>query len=249
MLVARDDEIWRKDMGVHQNLITIHQKIREYEETYSRLSGSVRLLGASKDQPIERVKAAIAAGQRVFGENYIQEALPKIAMFTNENLEWHFIGSIQSNKIKKIAEHFDWVQTVTSEHIAKRLSEQRPLHLPPLNICIEVNISHEASKSGIDSVDLLPLTEICSKLPQLKLRGLMAVPQHKDSFSEQRLEFHKLRVLFDALNEKGFGLDTLSMGMSNDMEAAIAEGSTMIRIGTAFFGQRENTPSYPSPHG
>src|SRR6185437_1934829 len=125
----------RKLMGVHQNLIAIHQKMREYEDFYSRPSGSVHLLGASKDQPVERVKAAIAAGQRVFGENYIQEALPKITQFANENLEWHFIGSIQSNKTKKIAEHFDWVQTVASEHIATRLSEQRPLHLPPLNIC------------------------------------------------------------------------------------------------------------------
>lgn len=232
-------------MGVHQNLITIHRKIREYEDFYSRPPHSVRLLGASKDQPMERVQAAIAAGQRVFGENYVQEALLKIAAFTNEKLEWHFIGTIQSNKTKKIAEHFDWVQTVNSEHIATRLNEQRPAHLSPLNVCIEINISHEASKSGIDSADLISLAELCSKLPRLKLRGLMAVPQHKDSFNEQRIEFHKLRVLFDELIGKGFGLDTLSMGMSNDMEAAIAEGSTMIRIGTAFFGQREKNLIIP----
>jgi len=232
-------------VGVHQNLITIHRKIREYEDLYSRPPGSVRLLGASKDQPMERVKAAISAGQRIFGENYLQEALPKIALFANENLEWHFIGTIQSNKTKKIAEHFDWVQTVNSEQIAQRLNDQRPLHLPPLNICIEVNISHEASKSGIDATNLLSLAKFFSKLSRLKLRGLMAVPQHADSFNEQKMEFHKLRVLFDELNAKGFGLDTLSMGMSNDMEAAIAEGSTMIRIGTAFFGQRTKNLTIP----
>ncbi len=232
-------------MGVHQNFITIHRKMREYEDTYSRSTGSVRLLGASKDQPMERVKAAISAGQHIFGENYLQEALPKIAYFADEKLEWHFIGSIQSNKTKKIAENFDWVQTVNSEQIAKRLNDQRPADLPPLNICIEVNISQEPSKSGIAATDLLPLVELCSKLPRLKLRGLMAVPMHKDSFNEQRAEFHKLRVLFDELNEKGFNLDTLSMGMSDDMEAAIAEGSTMIRIGTAFFGHREKNLKIP----
>lgn len=232
-------------MGVHQNLIAIHRSIREYEDFYSRPPNSVRLLGASKDQPFERVKAAIAAGQRVFGENYVQEALVKIEALAEEKLEWHFIGTIQSNKTKKIAEHFDWAQTVNSEHIATRLNEQRPAHLPPLNICIEVNISHEASKSGIDSAGLESLAEFCSKLPRLKLRGLMAVPQHTESFNEQRAEFHKLHVLFAELNAKGFGLDTLSMGMSNDMEAAIAEGSTMIRIGTAFFGQREKNAILP----
>lgn len=232
-------------MGVHQNLIAIQQSIREYENRYSRPPRSVRLLGATKDQPLERVKGAIAAGQRVFGENYVQEALIKMTALADEKLEWHFIGAIQSNKTKKIAEHFDWVQTVSSEHVAKRLSEQRPLHLPPLNICIEVNISHEATKSGIDSTQLLSLATFCSTLPQVKLRGLMAVPIHKNSLNEQRMEFNKLRVLFDALNEKGFNLDTLSMGMSNDMEAAIAEGSTMIRIGTAFFGQREKNLKIP----
>jgi pyridoxal phosphate enzyme (YggS family) len=232
-------------MGVHQNLIAIHRKIREYEDIYLRPARSVCLLGASKDQSLEKMQGAIAAGQRIFGENYVQEALLKIAALENKTLEWHFIGAIQSNKTKKIAENFDWVQSVCSEYVATRLSEQRSTHLSPLNICIEVNISGEASKSGIAMSDLLPLAELCRKLPNVTLRGLMAVPAHKETLKEQRVEFNKLRVLFDGLNDKGFSLDTLSMGMSNDMEAAIAEGSTMIRIGTAFFGPREKSLLMP----
>lgn len=226
-------------MGIHQNLATIHREIRDYEDMYSRTPNSVVLLGASKGQSLERIRAAIAAGQRVFGENYVQEALSKITALADEKLEWHFIGSIQSNKIKKIAEHFDWVQSIGEGYIAERLNAQRPDHLPPLNICLEVNISHELTKSGLKVEDVLSVAEMCRALPHLKLRGLMAIPVPKFTLADQRAELSKLRLLFEELNKKGFGLDTLSMGMSKDMQAAIAEGATMVRIGTALFGQRE----------
>ena len=225
------------------NLSSIQHRITQYETKYQREPGSVQLLVASKNQTIEKITALYQAGQKKFGESYLQEALPKIASLPD--IEWHFIGPIQANKTRKIAEHFSWVHSISSEKIAKRLNDQRPDHFPPLNICIEVNISEETTKSGILAADVLSLAELCSNLPRLTLRGLMAIPMHKQTFAEQQQEFHKLRLLFDALKEKGLSLDTLSMGMSNDMEAAIAEGSTLIRIGTAFFGQREKNSLTP----
>lgn len=178
------------------------------------------------------------AGQNCFGENYLQEALPKMIALSNKSIEWHFIGSIQSNKTRNIAGHFAWVHSVDDMKIARRLNDQRPRHLPPLNICIEINVSHEATKSGIDFDKALALAQYCLTLPRLKLRGLMTIPAPMKNFNEQRNEFHKLFLLYQSLRGKGFTLDTLSMGMSGDFEAAIAEGSTLVRIGAGIFGER-----------
>jgi pyridoxal phosphate enzyme (YggS family) len=220
-------------------LTELKRQICECEKEFHREPGSVNLLAVAKKQSIEKIAEAIAAGQMAFGENYLQEALPKIAAFKdNQALEWHFIGPIQSNKTKKIAENFQWVHSITSEHIAKRLNDQRPSHLPPLNICLEINISEEKTKSGVNLENIFSLAEYCLSLPNLKLRGLMTIPAPLKTFEAQRAEFHKLTTLFKKMQERGFELDTLSMGMSNDWKAAISEGSTLIRIGTAIFGER-----------
>lgn len=223
---------------ISNNIRAIKNQIHELEKRYHRDPDSVLLLAASKTQSIEKIQEAISVGQTHFGENYLQEALEKITAFATKNLTWHFIGPIQSNKTKKIAEHFSWVQTVADEKIAQRLNDQRPDHLPPLNICLQVNVSGEQTKSGIYPEGLLPLAEFCSSLPRLRLRGLMALPEPKLSIEEQRIQLRKLLLLFNELNTRGFRLDTLSMGMSDDLEAAIAEGSTLVRIGTALFGAR-----------
>lgn len=212
-------------------------QIEILEQKYHRPSGSVRLLAASKRQSIEKIKALYDAGQRCFGESYLQEALPKIHSLPSD-IEWHFIGPVQSNKTRKIAENFSWVHSIDNTHIAKRLNDQRPPHLPPLNICIEVNISHEVTKSGVSINDVLPLAKLCQSLPRLRLRGLMTIPARTENFSEQRKPFHQLHDLYVSLCQNNIPLDTLSMGMSEDFEAAIAEGSTMVRIGRALFGER-----------
>jgi pyridoxal phosphate enzyme (YggS family) len=224
---------------IQKNLIEIEAYIDQFEKKYHRIPNSVTLLAASKKQSLEKIQQAINAGQTIFGENYLQEALPKIDFFKHQNLEWHFIGPIQSNKTKKIAEHFSWVHSVDSIKIAKRLNDQRPPHLPPLNICLEVNISGEPTKSGISScAEITSLAEYCLSLPQIKLRGLMAIPAATPDFENQREELHRLKLIFDDLLTKKIPLDTLSMGMSDDLEAAIAEGSTLVRIGTRIFGTR-----------
>lgn len=223
---------------VTQNLTSLRQQVHNLEKTYHREPNSIKILAVSKKQSIEKIQEAIAAGQQSFGENYLQEALPKIATLSNQNIEWHFIGPIQSNKTKKIAENFNWVHSVDSLRIANRLNDQRPAHLPPLNICLEVNISHASTKSGIHSDEVLELAKQCLLLPHLSLRGLMTIPEPKPNLIEQRAELHKLTSLYDLLRENGLNIDTLSMGMSDDMEAAIAEGATMLRIGTAIFGHR-----------
>ena len=222
------------------NLITIQNQIAAYEKKYGREAGSVQLLGVSKGQSIAKMAEAYQAGLTRFGENYLQEAQTKMAALSDKTIEWHFIGNIQSNKTRKIAELFSWVESVNHIDIAKRLNDQRPSHLPPLNICIEINISHETSKHGIATMDLMPLIHACLALPQLKLRGLMVIPapqQHAD-FTLQRETFHQLNMLWQLLRKQGVILDTLSMGMSDDFEAAIAEGATQVRIGTALFGKR-----------
>jgi len=220
------------------NIQTVLFSIREYESRYHRQPGSVQLLLASKGQTVANILDAYHAGQIHFGENYLQEALEKIAALTDKNIEWHFIGAIQSNKTKLIAENFSWVQSVDDVKIAKRLNDQRPAHLPPLNICLQVNVSEEQTKSGV-AIDAVPnLAKECLTLQRLRLRGLMTIPAPKNIFREQRAEFQKLRLLFENLSEKYDFLDTLSMGMSDDMEAAIAEGSSMVRIGTKIFGRR-----------
>lgn len=225
-------------MTIADHLQAVREQIKQYEMQYARPLHSVSLLAVSKNQPIDKIQQAIAAGQWAFGENYLQEALTKIASLHHPKLEWHFIGAIQSNKTKKIAEHFHWAHTVSDKTIAKRLNDQRPAHLPPLNICIQVNISQEMTKSGINPDQLTSLVEYCETLPRLHCRGLMAIPALKQTLPEQRQELQKLRKLLENLTEKGFMLDTLSMGMSQDLEAAVAEGATIVRVGTAIFGPR-----------
>lgn len=225
-------------MNIQNNLHEILTKIRHYELKYGKPNHSVTLLAVTKKQSLEKIQAAIDAGQKTFGENYLQEALEKILFFAHENLEWHFIGPIQSNKTRKIAEHFSWVHSVDSYKIAQRLSEQRPSHLPPLNICLQVNISAEETKSGINPDEIISLVSQCGDLPNIKLRGLMTIPAIKKTLEEQRAQLHPLKLIYDDLRKKINYIDTLSMGMSDDLEAAIAEGSTMVRIGTAIFGER-----------
>ena len=194
-------------------------------------AGAVTLLAVSKGQPLDRIRLAIAAGQRAFGENYVQETVQKMQALPP--LEWHLVGPLQSNKTRIAAERFDWVQTVASEKIARRLSEQRPAHLAPLNVLIQVNVSREASKSGIAPQDAAALARAIAHLPRLRLRGLMAIPEP----GAERSRYREAKKLYDGLKDE-FGFDTLSMGMSDDLELAIAEGSTMVRVGTAIFGAR-----------
>ena len=190
----------------------------------------VTLLAVSKGHAIELIREAVAAGQNAFGENYVQDALPKIEALPQA--EWHLIGPLQSNKTRAAAEHFDWVQTLDREKIARRLSDQRPAHRPALNVLIQANISGEATKSGVRAEDIEALAAAVAALPRLRLRGLMAIPQPGDASG-----FSRMKALFDRLKPR-FGMDTLSMGMSDDLEAAIAAGSTMVRVGTAIFGER-----------
>ena len=197
---------------------------------------TVGLLAVSKTQPAAAIREAAAAGIRDFGENYLQEALDKQAELSDLPLAWHFIGPIQSNKTKSIAEHFDWVHSVDRLKIAQRLSDQRPTALPPLNICLQVNVSGEASKSGCAPEELPKLAQAVAAMPHLRLRGLMCIPAPSEDPAEQRAAFARLRALRDELP---LTLDTLSMGMSQDLEAAIAEGATWVRIGTALFGARD----------
>lgn len=226
-------------MTIEENLINIRKRIASYEQKYGRAQGSVRLLAASKGQAAIKVEAAVHAGQHLFGENYLQEGLKKISALGDHDVEWHFIGPIQSNKTRKIAENFSWVHGIDNLKIASRFNDQRPHHLPPLNICIEVNVSHEASKSGVAIEEALPLAKECLALPHLELRGLMTVPAINKDFDAERREFRKLFQLWETFRDQGIVLDILSMGMSDDFEAAIAEGSTMVRIGRAIFGERE----------
>lgn len=227
---------------IDQNLQAVHRSIVGAADEAGRAPASVSLLAVSKTFGADAVIAAAGAGQRSFGENYLQEATDKIAAVAlalpDTALEWHFIGPIQSNKTRPIAEHFDWVHTVEREKIAQRLSEQRPAGLPPLNICLQVNISGEASKSGVSAQDLPALARAVAGLPNLRLRGLMAIPEPAEQFEQQRTAFRQLRELYQQLQAEGLDLDTLSMGMSGDMRAAIVEGATIVRVGSAIFGAR-----------
>lgn len=225
--------------NIANNLRRVNMAISDYEHKYHRPAHSVKLLAVSKGKSSEEILEAYAAGQRAFGENYLQEALLKMTALAQQSIEWHFIGKIQTNKTKKIAEHFAWVHSVDDMKIAKRLNDQRPAHLPPLNICIEVNISEQTTKSGIHANDMTLFAKYCTSLTRLKLRGLMAIPEEHHDFAKQRALCHQLSVLARGLRQAGFPIDTLSMGMSHDMEAAIAEGATMVRVGRAIFGPRE----------
>jgi pyridoxal phosphate enzyme (YggS family) len=203
-----------------------------------RPAEDIRLLAVSKTFSAEAVREAWAAGQHAFGESYLQEALAKMEALRDLPLEWHFIGPIQSNKTRPIAEHFAWVHSVDRPKIADRLSAARPAGLPDLQVCLQVNVSNEPSKHGVAPEDLPALARHVQALPRLRLRGLMAIPEPTSDVSLQRRRFHALRELLERLNAQGFRLDTLSMGMSADLEAAIAEGATMVRVGSAIFGQR-----------
>jgi pyridoxal phosphate enzyme (YggS family) len=215
-------------------MTTIAENLQVTRARIGRVKGvaaTVNLLAVSKGQPVARIQDAIAAGQRAFGENYVQEAVRKMEVLPA--LEWHLIGPLQSNKTRVAAERFDWVQTVAGEKIARRLSEQRPAERAPLNVLIQVNVSGEASKSGVSARDVKELARAIAALPRLRLRGLMAIPEP----GADRVRYQEARELYDALKAE-FGFDTLSMGMSDDLELALAEGATMVRIGTAIFGQR-----------
>ena len=198
------------------------------------------LLAVSKTFPAVTIREAVAAGQHRFGENYVQEALDKMAELADlrSQIEWHMIGPIQSNKTRAVAEHFDWVHTVDRLKIAQRLSDQRPPELPPLQVCIQVNTSGEGSKSGVAPDEALTLAREVAALPRLTLRGVMALPAPTADAAEQNRQLADVRVVYDHLRSQGLPLDTLSMGMSADLEAAVAQGSTMVRVGTALFGQR-----------
>jgi len=227
---------------IEQNLQAVRRSIAQAADQAQRPAADVMLLAVSKTFGADAVLAAAGAGQTAFGENYLQEALDKIAAVRaaqpDAGLAWHFIGPIQSNKTRPIAEHFDWVHTVEREKIAVRLSEQRPADLPELNICLQVNISGEASKSGVAPPDLPALAHAVAQLPRLRLRGLMAIPEPETDPLRQRAAFAQLRQLFQQLRDEGLALDTLSMGMSADLQAAVLEGATIVRVGSAIFGSR-----------
>lgn len=227
---------------IAENLQAVEATIGAACASSGRGKNEVRLLAVSKTFPAEAVVEAMAAGQRAFGENYLQEGLDKMQevarLQPDTPIEWHFIGPIQSNKTRPIATHFQWVHTVERLKIAQRLSEQRPEELGPLDICIQVNISGEASKSGAGEDELPALARLVAALPNLRLRGLMAIPEATKDEAQQRAAFARLRMLFEALRAQGLALDTLSMGMSGDLKAAVAEGATIVRIGSAIFGAR-----------
>jgi pyridoxal phosphate enzyme (YggS family) len=228
--------------NVSAALRAVRQRMTLACSAAGRSEDSVRLLAVSKTFPTAAVRAAAAAGQLAFGENYLQEGLEKIHALADLALEWHFIGPLQSNKTRAVAENFVWAHTVDRLKIAERLSAQRPAGLPDLNLCIQVNISGEATKAGVAPDAALELARDIASLPRVKLRGLMTIPEPATDFEAQRAPFRRLRRLLDSINAAGLACDTLSIGMSADLEAAIAEGATIVRVGTAIFGQRQYGP-------
>ena len=231
--------------SIHDNLQAVRERIAHAAAAVGRDPSSVTLLAVSKTHPAALVEQALAAGQRTFGENYVQEATEKMDALAGSlgkerarALEWHFIGPLQSNKTRPVAERFDWVHSLESEKVARRLSDQRPAGMAALNVLVQVNVSGEASKSGISPAEVAGLAAVIAPLSGLKLRGLMAIPEPTADTGLQRSRFSEVKRLMEKLRLQGFELDTLSMGMSDDMEAAIAEGATMVRVGTAIFGAR-----------
>jgi pyridoxal phosphate enzyme (YggS family) len=222
--------------SIEVNLQAVRRRISEALQGDRR---NVTLVAVSKSQPLDAIRAAYSAGIRDFGENYVQDALPKIASAAGLGITWHFIGHLQSNKARDVAEHFDWVHAVDRPRIAQALARARPAGRAPLNVCIQVNISHEATKGGIAADAAPALAAEIAGLPALRLRGLMGMASPTPDAARQRTEFRSLHAAFDALAARGHRLDTLSMGMSQDLEAAIAEGATLVRVGTAIFGARE----------
>ena len=224
--------------AIASNLQAVRARIIKAASNAGRLPEDVALLAVSKTWPVECVRAAAQAGQFAFGENYVQEGVDKVLATVDLNLTWHFIGPLQSNKTRPVAEHFAWVHSIDRLKIAERLSAQRPADLPPLQVCVQVNVSGEKSKSGCAPDETLALCQAVTALPHLTLRGLMAIPEATDDFAAQRLPCRRLREIFEQVRAAGIPLDTLSMGMSHDLEAAVSEGATIVRIGTAIFGER-----------
>ena len=250
------------NLSLGQRYLAVRQRIERAAKAAGRRPEDVRLLAVGKTFAAGRIAELALAGQFAFGENYLQEALGKIAALADNRfegtLEWHFIGPIQSNKTRKIAESFDWVHSVEQERIARRLSEQRPIHLPPLDVCLQVNVSGEASKSGCNPEDVVDLAGAIATLPRLVLRGLMAIPEPTDDLPLQAQRFGQVRRLFEqvraslaagtsASQAAAASFDTLSMGMSADLESAIAQGATIVRVGSALFGARQPGGATPSP--
>jgi hypothetical protein len=224
---------------VTENFRKIQDLLAKAAADAGRPADHIRLLAVSKKKPLAAILAAVSAGQREFGENFVQEGIAKITANGRDDLVWHFIGHLQANKTKVVAENFHWVHTIDRLKIAERLSRQRPFHADSLNVCIEVNVDAEENKSGVSPAELPELAAAIAKLPRLRLRGLMCLPAIRHDFDEQRKPFAALRKMLESLQASGLTLDTLSMGMSADYAAAIAEGATMVRIGTALFGVRE----------
>lgn len=228
---------------VQDNLLNIKNEIKKIAKECGRDPNTIQLIAVSKTKPVEQITEAINAGQLAFGENYVQEGIEKIQYFEknmpNNDLIWHFIGPLQSNKSKLVAEHFDWMHTIDRFKIAQRLSDQRPNHMAKLNVLIQVNISQEASKSGVKPEEVTELVKQIVALPNLNLRGLMAIPEIENDYDKQLNVFTKMQQLLHSLQKDYPFMDTLSMGMSGDMPAAISAGSTMVRIGTAIFGARQ----------
>jgi len=223
-----------------ERLDQVRKRIEKAAHEAGRCVDSITLLGVTKGQPAEAIEAAAALGLRDFGESYLQEALQKVGtVAATHQLTWHFIGRLQSNKTRPVAETFAWVHALDRLKIAERLAEQRPYYAPPLNVCLQVNVAGENSKGGVGFAELPALATAVKALPRLKLRGLMCLPPEEDDPERQRLWFRKLREALDELNRAGLELDTLSMGMSGDLEAAILEGATIVRVGTALFGPRQ----------
>ena len=225
-------------MTVTENLSLLSDLLHQAATDAGRRPGDVRLLAVSKKHPVDKILEAAAAGQRDFGENFVQEGVEKIQALAGHDLTWHFIGHLQSNKTRIVAENFDWVHTIDKLKTARRLSAQRPAGMPPLNVCLQVNVDDETTKSGVTPGDVPALAAACAELPNLRLRGLMCLPAVREDFNEQRVPFAALRELSEKLRQDGIETDTLSMGMTADYRAAIFEGATIVRVGTAIFGSR-----------
>ena len=225
--------------SVASALEKVQQDITTFERRYARTPGSVQLLAVSKRKPVSAIRDAMSAGQRAFGENYVEEAVEKILTINDSSLEWHFIGAIQSRKTASIAEHFHWAHGVDRLKVAQRLSDQRAATNAPLNVCLQVNADSEAGKAGVQFDEVQQLAADCADLPGIVVRGLMAIPAPRTALAEQRQVFASLRDCLDSLRAEYPTMDTLSMGMSGDLEAAIAEGATIVRVGTAIFGARD----------
>ncbi len=236
---------------IGDNLYSVSTRLQQACARAGREASGVRLLAVSKTFDADAVRQAWQAGQRAFGENYVQEGVAKIEVLAADGdcsgLEWHCIGPLQSNKTRPVAEHFDWVHSVDRLKVAERLSAQRPSGLAPLQVCLQVNVDGGANKAGVTPDELPALAEAVARLPGLRLRGLMCIPEPAPDFDSQRAVFLRARVLFDDLRAKGLDLDTLSMGMSEDLEAAVAAGSTLVRVGRAVFGHRERKPGPAGP--